>query len=641
MKELNLSKKDVANSGIASVAATIGLRIIVGPLCDKFGPRRIMSALLLTGSIPMALAGLIKNGTGLIVLRLFIGVLGGAFVPCQVWTSIMFNSKIVGTANALVGGWGNLGGGFTFLFMPAIFQLVKLAGADAFLAWKIAVIIPALICCIAGIYGTGTVKDTEYIAFKKFYDKPIGCCGTQLYDNIKYCYAYCAEQSHITLTNLYNKCLKPDASPIQQTTNTQTEARNSVVRHVLTPTKYKGGPVGVVVNRDIVTSPYNPNKACHRLVFYTSTNDRGKRSRIDFEEGFDIDDPVLLRTPPHTSPVINEESKEAMQTVTLAARPDTPYQQHQRSRSITILFTSDDCPQGPWRKRILPEKSKLDTVVVGEDEYLQQEDAQIVDFKDSRQSTGWTVFTVFILFVQYGMCFGVEIATNTVLNLYLLYKFKIEGCNETTTEDEISSGISNAVRNASHINTFVRNDFHCSVLNQNTASLIASLFGLMNLFARALGGSLSDALFKKIKLPGRLIAHQLCLAGEGVMLIIFSQMTSIPSAIATLTICSVLVQASEGTTYSLVPYVNKQRVGVIAGLVGAGGNTGAIIWNTIWVQLVDINPSMWFWILGVCVICGSTLTLFIRIENTTIWHLLRNHKKKISDKEDNRHLGKK
>ncbi|CAG2209366.1 HEPH [Mytilus edulis] len=88
------------------------------------------------------------------------------------------------------------------------------------------------------------------------------------------------------------------AVPIQQTTITQTEARDSVVGHVLTPTKYKGEPVGVVVNRDIVTSPYNPNKACHRLVFYTSTNDRGKRSRIDFEEGFDIDDPDLLRTPP-------------------------------------------------------------------------------------------------------------------------------------------------------------------------------------------------------------------------------------------------------------------------------------------------------------------------------------------------------
>ncbi|CAG2212431.1 unnamed protein product [Mytilus edulis] len=123
------------------------------------------------------------------------------------------------------------------------------------------------------------------------------------------------------------------AEQVQQTTNTQTEARDSVVGHVLTPTKYKGEPVGVVVNRDIVTSPYNPNKACHRLVYYTSTNDRGKRSRVDYEDGFDIDHPDLLRTPPHTSPVFNEQSKEAIQSAIQAARPDTPYQQDQRSRS--------------------------------------------------------------------------------------------------------------------------------------------------------------------------------------------------------------------------------------------------------------------------------------------------------------------
>ena len=33
---------------------------------------------------------------------------------------------------------------------------------------------------------------------------------------------------------------------------------------------------------------------------------------------------------------------------------------------VTILFTSDDCPQGPWRKRILPERTNLDTAVIGE-----------------------------------------------------------------------------------------------------------------------------------------------------------------------------------------------------------------------------------------------------------------------------------
>lgn len=149
-KELNLTKKDLAHSGMASVAATIAIRVVVGPLCDRFGPRRVMSLLLLIGSIPMALAGLIKSATGLIVLRLCIGVLGGAFVPCQFWTTAMFNVKVVGTANALVGGWGNLGGGFTFIFMPGIFELVKLCGADEFLAWKIAVAVPAAICILLG-----------------------------------------------------------------------------------------------------------------------------------------------------------------------------------------------------------------------------------------------------------------------------------------------------------------------------------------------------------------------------------------------------------------------------------------------------------------------------------------------------------
>jgi NNP family nitrate/nitrite transporter-like MFS transporter len=151
-RELHLSKLDLANSGIASVAATIAIRVIIGPLCDKFGPRKTMSGLLIAVAIPMALCGLITSGTGLIIIRLFVGILGGTFVPCQFWTSSMFNTKIVGTANAIVGGWGNLGGGFTFLLMPGLFQLMKVIGADEFLAWKIAVVIPALVCIALGTF---------------------------------------------------------------------------------------------------------------------------------------------------------------------------------------------------------------------------------------------------------------------------------------------------------------------------------------------------------------------------------------------------------------------------------------------------------------------------------------------------------
>jgi len=74
--------------------------------------RRDLSAIILTcASIPTACTGLVNDPISLTILRLCIGMAGGTFVMCQYWTSRMFTKSVVGTANALVGGWGNLGGG--------------------------------------------------------------------------------------------------------------------------------------------------------------------------------------------------------------------------------------------------------------------------------------------------------------------------------------------------------------------------------------------------------------------------------------------------------------------------------------------------------------------------------------------------
>jgi hypothetical protein len=51
------------------------------------------------------MTGLVNSATGLAVLRLFIGIAGGSFVMCQYWTTRFFAKEIVGTANAVVGGW--------------------------------------------------------------------------------------------------------------------------------------------------------------------------------------------------------------------------------------------------------------------------------------------------------------------------------------------------------------------------------------------------------------------------------------------------------------------------------------------------------------------------------------------------------
>ncbi|KAJ5806600.1 uncharacterized protein N7503_004202 [Penicillium pulvis] len=145
-KDLNMTTTQVSNSNIVALLATLLVRVVAGPLCDRFGPRIVFVGLLLAGAIPTAMAGLVTTPNGLIALRFFIGILGGTFVPCQVWCTGFFDKTIVGTANSLAGGWGNAGGGITYFLMPAIFDsLVTSRGLTAHKAWRVAYIVPFII----------------------------------------------------------------------------------------------------------------------------------------------------------------------------------------------------------------------------------------------------------------------------------------------------------------------------------------------------------------------------------------------------------------------------------------------------------------------------------------------------------------
>ena len=112
-KDLKLSQNEIANSNIIALTATLLVRAVAGPLCDRFGPRYVFAGCLLVGALPTMLAFTVKNATDLIVLRFFIGILGGSFVPCQVWTTGFFDKNVIGTANSFTGGFGNSGGGVT------------------------------------------------------------------------------------------------------------------------------------------------------------------------------------------------------------------------------------------------------------------------------------------------------------------------------------------------------------------------------------------------------------------------------------------------------------------------------------------------------------------------------------------------
>ena len=158
--DLGLTKSQVGNTIIAAVSATIIARLIVGKLCDIWGPRKTQTALLLLGSIPVFLVGLAHSYTSFLLFRLAIGVIGASFVITQYHTSAMFASNVKGTANALTGGWGNLGGGVTNMVMPIIFAVIVGFGYTKAEAWRYAMIVPGLMLLIMAFLYYRYTKDT-------------------------------------------------------------------------------------------------------------------------------------------------------------------------------------------------------------------------------------------------------------------------------------------------------------------------------------------------------------------------------------------------------------------------------------------------------------------------------------------------
>lgn len=144
-KDLHLTKVQVSNSNIIALCATLLVRLIAGPCCDRFGPRWTFAGCLLIGAIPTFLAGTAFTAGELYALRFFIGILGGSFVPCQVWTTGFFDKNIVGTANSLTAGFGNAGGGITYFIMPAVYKSLVKNGLSHHNAWRVSFVVPGIV----------------------------------------------------------------------------------------------------------------------------------------------------------------------------------------------------------------------------------------------------------------------------------------------------------------------------------------------------------------------------------------------------------------------------------------------------------------------------------------------------------------
>lgn len=369
-EDLGLTKNQIGNIIVASVAITIFARLLFGWLCDKIGPRLSYTILLIVGSIPVTFIGLSNSYESFLLFRLAIGVIGASFVITQYHTSVMFAPNVVGTANATAAGWGNMGGGVTLIVMPLICAgFIALGYADA-TAWRISMIVPGVALFFMGI--------------------------------------------------IYYKC--------------------------------------------------------------TQDSPEGNKSQL---------------------------------------------QQH------------------PSGKRNDP----------------------------TTWQSIWSVckdYRVWVLFLAYGACFGIEITIDNIATLYFVDNFKL-GIKE--------------------------------------AGLIAGLFGMMNIFARALGGIFGDKAGKHFGLRGRMMLLGTFLLLEGVGIMIFSASATLLWSIILMLVFALFLKMSNGATYAVVPFINKRAIGMVSGIVGAGGNVGAVLAGFLF-KSEELSYRESLFIIGVAVM-GVALVSFV------------------------------
>lgn len=181
-------------------------------------------------------------------------------------------------------------------------------------------------------------------------------------------------------------------------------------------------------------------------------------------------------------------------------------------------------------------------------------------------------YRVWALAIIYGACFGIEIIIHNSAATYFQKHFQ---------------------------------------LSLASAGLIAGMFGGLALFARALGGVISDRVGRVRGLKGRALCLGIILGLQGLAMIAFSRMDLLAGAVVGLMAFGLFVHMAAGATYSVIPFINKNAIGSVAGIVGAGGNAGAVAAGFL-LKTKGLAYADAILYLGIFVAAAAPLALLVR-----------------------------
>ncbi len=136
-----------------------------------------------------------------------------------------------------------------------------------------------------------------------------------------------------------------------------------------------------------------------------------------------------------------------------------------------------------------------------------------------------------------------------------------------------------------------------------TAALLAGIYPFINLIARPGGGWISDKIGRKLTL-GIVFAG---ITGSFLLLGLVDHGWPVWMVVGLTIIGGIFSKAGSGAVYAMVPLVQRRMTGQIAGMVGAFGNVGAVLFLTI-NSLVDYDQ--FFLVIGIVSAFVFALILF-------------------------------